>query len=210
MSYNPNRAPKGTSTGGQFAAGDASKDEAGQVIDAFESDEQANANNWVTTSAVRSSFNPAMVEVTASVGGKYGSDEERVYMVPTDEYHARGDQRFVIDPERHRLMGHELDGEPIVARDWTPNDSEGSYAAFAESIPVDSENEYGYPRDDNGVRGYVRMGDIEGPCIIHRESTDLGGRAALYVVMDDDRQRYDLDEYGEPIEGLEYLTKEDQ
>ena len=34
-------------------------------------------------------------------GGRFRDGEEREYLVPTDEYRARGRHGFVIDPSRH-------------------------------------------------------------------------------------------------------------
>jgi len=52
----------------------------------------------VVRGATTSDTYPGMVEVTAS---RPGSEEERGYLVPTDEYRARGRHGFVIDPSRH-------------------------------------------------------------------------------------------------------------
>jgi len=55
----------------------------------------------VVRGAITSDTYPGMVEVTAS---RPGSSEEREYLVPTDEYRARGRHGFVIDPSRHARM----------------------------------------------------------------------------------------------------------
>ena len=52
----------------------------------------------VVRGATTSDTYPGMVEVTAS---RPGSEEERGYLVPTDEYRTRGRHGFVIDPSRH-------------------------------------------------------------------------------------------------------------
>ena len=52
----------------------------------------------VVRGATSSDTYPGMVEVTAS---RPGSEEQRGYLVPTDEYRTRGRHGFVIDPSRH-------------------------------------------------------------------------------------------------------------
>ncbi|NRP21909.1 hypothetical protein LPJGGPFB_05168 [Ensifer adhaerens] len=68
----------------------------GEVFD------KRHGNDFIVTSAIRSDQNPGMTEVVARVGGgRIRGSEERRFLVPADEYSARGRFGFVIDPGRH-------------------------------------------------------------------------------------------------------------
>jgi hypothetical protein len=62
--------------------------------------ERINVENWVVTSACLTP--EGAVECYATLGGKRSpGTKQRRFLVPKDEYHARGSHGFVIDPERH-------------------------------------------------------------------------------------------------------------
>lgn len=64
--------------------------------------DQHHAADHVVTSAIFSEQHPGMTEVVAVRGGKRQSDDdERRFLVPSDEYAGRGRFGFVIDPARH-------------------------------------------------------------------------------------------------------------
>lgn len=63
----------------------------------------AHVADFVVTSAIRSDHHLGMTEVVAVVGGGRVRDgDERRFLVPCDEYTARGRFGFVIDPDRHQ------------------------------------------------------------------------------------------------------------
>lgn len=71
---------------------------------------EAHMHDYVTVSAIQSSTDPSMVEVSAVVGGRnesghYDQSAIRKFLVPRDEYRT-GDYSvgFVIDTKRHREM----------------------------------------------------------------------------------------------------------
>lgn len=58
--------------------------------------------DYIVMSAIFSDQHPGMTEVVAVVGGNRKSeDDERRFLVPSDEYAGRGQFGFVIDPARH-------------------------------------------------------------------------------------------------------------
>lgn len=64
--------------------------------------DQRHAADHVVTSAIFSDQHPGMTEVVAVVGGdRRASDDERRFLVPSNEYAGRGRFGFVIDPARH-------------------------------------------------------------------------------------------------------------
>jgi hypothetical protein len=69
--------------------------------------DQRHASDYVVTSAIFSDQNPGMTEVVAVVAGDRGvgdrkaGDNERRFLVPSDEYVGRGRFGFVIDLDRH-------------------------------------------------------------------------------------------------------------
>ncbi|HHV67264.1 MAG TPA: hypothetical protein GXX48_06425 [Ochrobactrum intermedium] len=64
--------------------------------------DQRHAADYIVTSAIFSGQYPGMTEVVAVVGGRRKSDnDERRFLVPSDEYAQRGRFGFVIDPGRH-------------------------------------------------------------------------------------------------------------
>ncbi|HEX5935078.1 MAG TPA: hypothetical protein VFY63_13015 [Pseudorhizobium sp.] len=64
--------------------------------------DQRHAADHVVISAIFSDQHPGMTEVVAVVGGdRRASDDERRFLVPSDEYAGRGRFGFVIDPARH-------------------------------------------------------------------------------------------------------------
>lgn len=64
--------------------------------------DQRHAADHVVISAIFSDQHPGMTEVVAVVGGdRRASDDERRFLVPSDEYARRGRFGFVIDPVRH-------------------------------------------------------------------------------------------------------------
>ncbi|MBY5816370.1 hypothetical protein HFN60_12000 [Rhizobium leguminosarum] len=62
--------------------------------------EREHAGDWIVISALRSEQHAGMTEVFATIGGVRATDEERRYLVPSDEYEV-GRFGFVIDPARH-------------------------------------------------------------------------------------------------------------
>ncbi len=64
--------------------------------------DQRHAKDYIVTSAIFSDQNPGMTEVVAAAGGcrKLDNDERR-FLVPSDEYAQRGRFGFVIDTGRH-------------------------------------------------------------------------------------------------------------
>jgi hypothetical protein len=64
--------------------------------------DERHAADYIVMSAIFSDQNPGMTEVVAVVGGdrKSGNDERR-FLVPSDECAGRGRFGFVIDPARH-------------------------------------------------------------------------------------------------------------
>ncbi|MBY3327399.1 hypothetical protein HFO02_28145 [Rhizobium laguerreae] len=62
--------------------------------------ERGHAGDWIVISALRSEQHAGMTEVIATIGGVRATDEERRYLVPSDEYEV-GRFGFVIDPARH-------------------------------------------------------------------------------------------------------------
>ncbi|WP_409518779.1 DUF7007 domain-containing protein [Rhizobium laguerreae] len=62
--------------------------------------EREHAGDWIVISALRSEQHAGMTEVIATIGGVRATDEERRYLVPSDEYEV-GRFGFVIDPARH-------------------------------------------------------------------------------------------------------------
>lgn len=73
----------------------------------FEDDHSA---DYVATSARRSRWDPAIMEVTARIGGDsvYGAGEEAKFIVPVHHYEQRlenPDGLFVIDTEHHQCIG---------------------------------------------------------------------------------------------------------
>ncbi len=64
--------------------------------------DQRHTADYIVTSAIFSDQNPGMTEVVAVVGGNRKSDDdERRFLVPSDEYAGRSRFGFVIDPARH-------------------------------------------------------------------------------------------------------------
>ncbi|NGO66070.1 hypothetical protein G6N76_20635 [Rhizobium daejeonense] len=64
--------------------------------------DQCHAADYIVTSAILSVQYPGMTEVVAVVGGDRSSDDdERHFLVQSDEYAGRGRFGFVIDPDRH-------------------------------------------------------------------------------------------------------------
>ncbi len=64
--------------------------------------DQRHAKDYIVTSAIFSDQNPGMTEVVAVAGGRRKSDNnERRFLVPSEEYAQRGRFGFVIDPGRH-------------------------------------------------------------------------------------------------------------
>lgn len=64
--------------------------------------DQRHAKDYIVTSAIFSDHNPGMTEVVAVAGGRRKLDnDERRFLVPSDEYAQRGRFGFVIDPGRH-------------------------------------------------------------------------------------------------------------
>jgi hypothetical protein len=70
--------------------------------------QQDHAEDWITVAATSgTSWEPVpagMVKVTAAIGGrnKYGQyTGERAFLVPAEEYQARGPHGFIVDPARH-------------------------------------------------------------------------------------------------------------
>ncbi|HBT70379.1 MAG TPA: hypothetical protein DEB63_21775 [Agrobacterium sp.] len=64
--------------------------------------DQRHAEDYIVTSAIFSDQNPGMTEVVAVVGGnRKSNDDERRFLVPSDEYAGRDRFGFVIDPGRH-------------------------------------------------------------------------------------------------------------
>lgn len=64
--------------------------------------DQRHASHYVVTSAIFSEQNPGMTEVVATVGGdRRPDDDERRFLVPSDEYAGRGRFGFVIDLDHH-------------------------------------------------------------------------------------------------------------
>jgi hypothetical protein len=57
------------------------------------------------------SDDPELVKVIATLGGVRGDVEEKVFLVPSDEYARRGRFGFVIDTDRHVLV----QDEPVAA-----------------------------------------------------------------------------------------------
>lgn len=63
---------------------------------------QRHAADHVVISAILSEQHHGMTEVVAVVGGdRRANDDERRFLVPSDEYAGRGRFGFVIDPNRH-------------------------------------------------------------------------------------------------------------
>lgn len=64
--------------------------------------DQRHAKDYIVTSAIFSDQNPGMTEVVAVAGGRRKLDnDERRFLVPSDEYAQRGRFGFVIDPGLH-------------------------------------------------------------------------------------------------------------
>lgn len=64
--------------------------------------DQRHAADHVVTSAVFSEHHPGMTEVVAVIGGDpRANDDERRFLIPSDEYAGRSRFGFVIDPFRH-------------------------------------------------------------------------------------------------------------
>ena len=64
--------------------------------------DQRHAADYIVTSAIFSDQYPGMTEVVAVAGGdRRTDDDERRFLVPSDEYAGRGRFGFVIDPVRH-------------------------------------------------------------------------------------------------------------
>lgn len=59
------------------------------------------ANDWMTISAATSKEDPAMVVVTATLGGKREFSVAKDFLVPAAEYDGRSNLAFIIDPSRH-------------------------------------------------------------------------------------------------------------
>lgn len=64
--------------------------------------EEAHADDWIVISATYSGQHAGMTEVVATKGGLRGADAERRFLVPSEEYSARGPFGFVIDETRHQ------------------------------------------------------------------------------------------------------------
>lgn len=65
--------------------------------------EEKHRGDWIVISAIRSDIRQGMTECIATPGGRRGGDEERRYLVPSDEY-VPGRFGFVIDTDRHQLF----------------------------------------------------------------------------------------------------------
>ncbi|TPP06041.1 DUF7007 domain-containing protein [Rhizobium glycinendophyticum] len=64
--------------------------------------DQRHAADYIVTSAILSVQHPGMTEVVAVVGGdRRSDDDERRFLVPSDEYAGRDRFGFVMDPDRH-------------------------------------------------------------------------------------------------------------
>lgn len=74
--------------------------------ESYAKDERAfgaeHADDLVVISALGSRTYPGFVEVTASIGGIRGGNNETIFIVPSDEYDTRGRFGFVIDRARHK------------------------------------------------------------------------------------------------------------
>ena len=64
--------------------------------------DRIHAEHWVVISAIQSTDHAGMTEVIATLGGRRETiGLERRYLIPHEEYAARGPFGFVIDPDRH-------------------------------------------------------------------------------------------------------------
>lgn len=63
--------------------------------------DRRHATDYIVMSAIYSDEHPGMTEVVAVVGGHRRSDDERRFLVPSNEYAGRGRFGFVIDLARH-------------------------------------------------------------------------------------------------------------
>jgi hypothetical protein len=59
------------------------------------------AQDWIVISAIASKERPGFVECVATKGGVRGNGGARCFLVPEEEYRARGRSGFVIDEARH-------------------------------------------------------------------------------------------------------------
>lgn len=65
--------------------------------------DRANVSDWIVISAIYSLHYAEMTEVIATKGGRRDMrSEERRFLIPREEYAARGCFGFVVDPIRHR------------------------------------------------------------------------------------------------------------
>lgn len=77
----------------------ATQDSRGLRQEAFA---DTNRERWVVTSALTCEGDPDTVRCHAKLGGDRGNAETRIFLVPADEYAARGPFGFVVDVDRHQ------------------------------------------------------------------------------------------------------------
>lgn len=82
----------------------------------------ANAGKLITTSAIRSTEHPGMVEVTASIGRTHARGESRTFLVPQGEY-TSSRLGFVVDPDKYTDITPELPAQVPTVRYTEIDDS---------------------------------------------------------------------------------------
>lgn len=133
----------------------------------------ANAGKLITTSAIRSTEHPGMVEVTASIGRTHARGESRTFLVPQDEY-TSSSLGFVVDPGKYTDITPELPAQVPTVR-YTEIDDSKLSATGKQRLAKDLGTRY------RSKDGQVRtLADVIAEGSISGKDVDVEGTRRTY------------------------------